>query len=90
MLAFGELHKLSEHNAFTNTLFFARSCKILTKIAFLQETQHLQNFCKIEKVLQGCCKNFARCIFNKNFAKVVLIAKILQDFCKNCFSCEIG
>ena len=30
------------------------------------------------------------CIFHKNFAKVVLIAGILQDFCKKkCFSCEL-
>ena len=40
------------------------------------------NSCKIfarnEKVLQDCCKNFARCIFYKNFAKVVLIARFLQ------------
>ena len=31
-----------------------------------------------------------KCIFKESFAKVVLIARILQDFCKNCFSCELG
>ena len=28
--------------------------------------------------------------FYEKFAKVALIAGILQDFCKNCFSCELG
>ena len=29
MLAFGELHKLSERNVYTEILFLARSCKFL-------------------------------------------------------------
>ena len=82
------MHKLSESNVFKDNLFLARSWKILprsgkilAKIAF---------FVKNEKVLQDCCKNFARRVFYKNFAKVVLIERILQDFGKSCFSCELG
>ena len=85
------MHKLSERNMFKDNLFLARSWEILTKIAFVARNTTLAKFLQeIEKVLQDSCKNFARCIFYKNFAKVVLIARILQDFCKSCFSCELG
>ena len=40
--------------------------------------------------MKKCCKDFVRCISYMNFAKIVLIARILQNFCKNCFSCELG
>ena len=81
------MHKLSERNVFKDNLFLARSCKILAEIAFFAKETTLAKFLQDMK---KCCKNFARCIFYKNFAAVVLIAKILQDFCKNCFSCVLG
>ena len=94
------MHKLSERNVYTDNLFDARSFKILTKNAFLARFRK-HNSCKInarnEKVLQEFCKIYFQihqsckiCIFYENFPKVVLIARILQDFCKNCFSCELG
>ena len=102
-LLFGEMHKLSERNVYTDSLFFARSCKILTKKAFLasfKKHNSCKFFCKkwesVARLLQEFCKIYYQihqsskiCIYYKNFAKVVLIARILQDFWKNCFSCEI-
>ena len=84
------MHKLSERNEFKVNLFLARSCKILTKIAFFERNTICKIFARNEKVLQDCCKKFASCNFYDNFAKVVLIATILQDFCKSCFSCALG
>ena len=97
-LLFGEVHKLSERNMYTDNLFFARSCKILTKVSCkVQETQLLPSFCKkwesVARLLQEFCKIYFQicqsckiCIFYKNFEKVVLIAEILQKL----FFCELG
>ena len=45
------MHNLSERIVFTENLFFARSCKILTKQAF---------FARNEKAFQDYCKIVAR------------------------------
>ena len=64
--------------------------RLLQKCIFCKKHNSCKIFARNEKALQDCCKNFARCVFYKNFAKVVLIARILQDIRKNCFSCELG
>ena len=75
-------------------MFNVRSCKILAKIAFFARNTTLANFLQ---EMSNCCKIYFQihqsckiCIFYKNFAKVILIARILQDFCEICFSCELG
>ena len=82
------MHKSSERNLYTENLFLARSCKILTKNAFLARFKK-HNYCKIfarnEKVVPDCCKNFARFTFQfTNLARYVF----LQKFCKSCFDCR--
>ena len=67
--------------------FLQDSCK---NCSFCKRNNSCKIFARNEKVLQDCCNNFARCVFFKNFAKVVLSARILHDFCKSCFSCELG
>ena len=75
------MHKLSERHVFKDNLFLARSCKILAKIAVFARNTTLAKFLQ---EMKKCCKIFARILqdvfFCKNFAKVVLIARILQDF----------
>ena len=99
-LPFGEMHKLSERRVYTNNLFLSRSCKTLTKNAFLAKFKKYHSFKNLErkeKLLKVCCKIHSQihlsckiCNFYKNFAKVVLIARILQEYCEICFSCELG
>ena len=98
------MHTLSELNVYTDNLFLARSCRILTENAFLAIFKKHKTLAKFLQELRKCCKIVARilqdyfqihqsckiCIFHKIFAKVELIARILEDFCKSYFSCELG
>ena len=65
--------------------FLQDLARFLQKMQFLQETQLLQIFARFEKELQVFCKTFANCSFCKKFAKVVLIARFLQDFLQKMF-----
>ena len=57
---FGEMHKLSERNAFKDISFLARSCKIPTKNAIFARNTTLANFCRkwksVARFLQEFCK----------------------------------
>ena len=80
--------------------FLKDLARFLQKMHFLQDSKNT-TLAKFLQEMRKCCKNFARftleftnlrkyVFFYEYFAKVVLIAKILQDFCTKCFSCEIG
>ena len=72
------------------TYFMQDVARFSQKLHFCKKHNSCKIFARNEKVLPDCCKNFARCIFYKNFAKVVLIARNLQNCCKSYFSCELG
>ena len=73
MLAFGEMHKLSERNVYPDNLFLPRSCKILTKLHFLQGSRNTT----FEKFLQEMrkCSNVVARILQVLFSN----SPILQD-----------
>ena len=89
MLAFGEVHKLSERNVYTDNLFFPRFCKILTKNAFLarcKKTQLLQNFCKKCERVARLLREFCKIYFQIHQSCKICI--FLEEFCKSCIDCK--
>ena len=68
------MRKLSEGNVFTDELFLARSCKILTKSEVLARKTTLAKFVQ---EMRKCCEIVAR----------ILQDVFLREFCKSCTDC---
>ena len=82
------MHKLSEHNVYTDGSFLARSCKIL-----VIDHKFLQESCKIfllvieHSFLQESCKNLVRMPLHPRILQELnFFARILQDLARNKFS----
>ena len=73
-LLFGKMQKLSERKVNPESLFHARSCKILA------------SYENLPRFLQQSCKN---AIASKNLARIEFFVGILQDFLNLQETCKI-